>query len=277
MRTLFNNRELSYELLSCAFKFSIVPFLYIVPVFVFQIEVDSIYDYLLEVTRLYSVILLTSLLGKLVNSKMIRFGLILAIINGVYDSVTEIVILQQMLVSPFPFVDALLDEALLIAGYGCIISGLYQHFMQINRLTLTDNLTQCYTRSALNLIPIGGYQLFYFDLDDFKIINDTRGHNVGDKVLTTFSRMLIRSCDDTGYAFRLGGDEFLAIVDVDKAVHFIDVFTKACDLEEIKVSYGTSACFDNNFKIAISEADENLYEMKQCKKSFSDQSFESDY
>jgi len=58
MRSLFNNHQLSRWIFTSAIKLSIVPIVYIVPVFVFQIPVESIYDYLLEVVRLYCVILM---------------------------------------------------------------------------------------------------------------------------------------------------------------------------------------------------------------------------
>ncbi|WP_194438874.1 GGDEF domain-containing protein [Vibrio fluminensis] len=265
MRTLFSDSQFTHGLVSHAVKFSIVPIVALVPVFAFHIELESIYDYVLEITRLYCVIIMASLTESIANSKVIRFGLILAIFNGTYDAATEIIFLEQLVSNRFPFADALLDEALLIAAYACIIKGLYNHLSQVNKLSLTDNLTKCYTRSALKVIPKSSYQLFYFDLDKFKAINDTKGHNIGDRVLTVFARRLIRCCDNIGYALRVGGDEFIAIVDLDKAESFINHFTKACQVEEIQFSYGTSLCEDNNFELAIKEADENLYEMKQFK------------
>ena len=54
--------------------------------------------------------------------------------------------------------------------------------------------------------------LLFIDLNDFKIINDTHGHEVGDELLTIASRRLkksVRSCDIIG---RPGGDEFVALV-----------------------------------------------------------------
>lgn len=54
--------------------------------------------------------------------------------------------------------------------------------------------------------------LLFIDLNDFKIINDTYGHEVGDELLTIASRRLkksLRSCDIIG---RPGGDEFVALV-----------------------------------------------------------------
>ncbi|ROV57533.1 GGDEF domain-containing protein [Vibrio ponticus] len=266
MRALFNN-QITHELSRSALKFSVVPILALAPVFALQIELESVYDYILEVTRLYFVIILASLTERIADSKIIRLGLALAIFNGTYDAITEIMYFERIVSNRYPFADALLDEAILIIAYGCIIIGLYNHLSQINTLSLTDNLTQCYTRSALKLIPKNSYQLFYLDLDKFKQINDVQGHNIGDRVLTIFGRRLIRCCDDLGYAFRVGGDEFIAIVDLEKAESFINTFTQACKIENIQFSYGTALCEDNNFDKAIRDADENLYEMKKFKDS----------
>ncbi|EGU46328.1 GGDEF family protein [Vibrio ichthyoenteri ATCC 700023] len=270
MRSLFNNHQISRWIVTSAIKFSIVPLLYFVPVFVFQIQLESIYDYLLEVTRLYCVILMTSMIGKLVNSKLIKTGLMIAVANGVYDSITEIVYIDLMISSRFPFADALLDEALLIIGYGCIIRGLYLHFTRINKLTLTDNLTKCYTLPTLDLVPVGAYQVFYFDIDNFKKINKAQGHDVGNNVLNTFATQLISSCSNLGYVFRIEADKFLAVVDIAQAQEYIDSVTKAYERKEITFSSGTAACFNNKFKAAISEAQDNLREMRQCKNGIVD-------
>ncbi|MBA5764003.1 GGDEF domain-containing protein [Vibrio sp. 404] len=267
MRTLFNDNQIYLDLTRRAIRFSFIPVLFIAPVMALSIPVESIYDYLLEVTRLYCVLIMASVTENLVNSKVIRIGIILAIINGVYDAITEILYIEQVISHRFPFADALIDEALLIAAYGCIIFGLFRHLSKVNKLSLTDNLTKCYTRTALKLLPRGSYQLFYFDLDKFKLINDTKGHNVGDKVLIIFARRLMRCCDNIGYAFRVGGDEFIAIIDTENAQDFIEIFTKACEVEGIEFSYGTAACESIHYDKAIAEADENLYEMKQFKSS----------
>ncbi|ODS04185.1 GGDEF domain-containing protein [Vibrio scophthalmi] len=274
MRSLFNNHQLSHWIFTSAIKFSIVPIVYIVPVFVFQIPVESIYDYLLEVVRLYCVILMTSMIGKLVNSKLIKLGLMIAVANGVYDSITEIVYIDLMISNRFPFADALLDEALLIIGYGCIIKGLYLHFTRINKLTLTDNLTKCYTLATLDLVPLGAYQVFYFDIDNFSNVNKSKGHDIGNKVLNAFATQLMYSCQDLGYVFRIEADKFLVVVDIDQAQLYIDSVTKAYERKEIRFSYGTAACLTNCFKDAIAEAEENLREMKRCNNSLYSKEFE---
>lgn len=54
--------------------------------------------------------------------------------------------------------------------------------------------------------------LFVVDLDRFKLVNDTLGHAVGDKLLCEVARRLERSAGPTSYVGRLGGDEFAVVV-----------------------------------------------------------------
>ena len=52
-------------------------------------------------------------------------------------------------------------------------------------------------------------QVVYFDLDDFKLVNDTLGHPEGDRVLRVMSEMIKESIRESDIAGRIGGDEFV--------------------------------------------------------------------
>lgn len=54
--------------------------------------------------------------------------------------------------------------------------------------------------------------LLFFDLNDFKRVNDTFGHAEGDKALTTFAELLRDAFRDSDVIGRLGGDEFVAVL-----------------------------------------------------------------
>lgn len=56
------------------------------------------------------------------------------------------------------------------------------------------------------------FMLFYIDLDKFKPVNDTYGHNAGDKLLQAVGKRLQRIVRADDYAFRIGGDEFTVLV-----------------------------------------------------------------
>ena len=83
----------------------------------------------------------------------------------------------------------------------------------------TDTLTGCYSRLAMeNLIEkleknkLHKVTIAYMDLNKFKLINDTYGHDMGDVVLCTFSRVLMEVFGKKGHVGRMGGDEFMIVL-----------------------------------------------------------------
>ena len=81
-----------------------------------------------------------------------------------------------------------------------------------------DLLTGIYNRSAEELITRklkqnGGGVLFMIDLDDFKQINDTLGHSVGDQVLVAVSDVLKHLFRAGDIVARVGGDEFVVFLE----------------------------------------------------------------
>jgi diguanylate cyclase (GGDEF)-like protein/PAS domain S-box-containing protein len=58
-------------------------------------------------------------------------------------------------------------------------------------------------------------RLAFIDLNGFKIIHDTMGHAVGDEVLKVVSQRLREKCRSTDFVARIGGDEFVALLETD--------------------------------------------------------------
>ncbi len=79
----------------------------------------------------------------------------------------------------------------------------------LNRSGLKEILLTRIDQQTKNIPPI----LFYFDLDNFKYINDTFGHSIGDLALINFSKLLKKQVRNTDTVFRLGGEEFLIVVE----------------------------------------------------------------
>lgn len=94
---------------------------------------------------------------------------------------------------------------------------------QLKLMALTDALTLLPNRHWLNQflsdeldsLRAAGKQiaLFYLDLDDFKKINDTLGHKVGDHYLESVAQILRQAVRQGDHVVRLGGDEFTILVE----------------------------------------------------------------
>ncbi len=80
----------------------------------------------------------------------------------------------------------------------------------LNRQAITERVERAHRRLC------GGgpsYALLFLDLDSFKPINDTYGHEVGDTVLSKVSERLQRVCRPTDAIARFGGDEFVVLLE----------------------------------------------------------------
>lgn len=97
-----------------------------------------------------------------------------------------------------------------------------RHLEDLSHLALTDGLTGLYNRrtfesrleeewarSARHGVPLA---LLITDVDEFKQINDRRGHYHGDLVLREFARILRETCRIDDSSYRIGGDEFAILL-----------------------------------------------------------------
>ncbi|WP_375392974.1 putative bifunctional diguanylate cyclase/phosphodiesterase [uncultured Sphingomonas sp.] len=93
---------------------------------------------------------------------------------------------------------------------------------EITRLAMFDGLTGLANRQRMRLSldktlaqPAGAFRpaaLFLLDLDRFKAVNDTLGHQAGDALLKQVAQRLIRGVGDAGLVGRIGGDEFQVLL-----------------------------------------------------------------
>ena len=91
---------------------------------------------------------------------------------------------------------------------------------QLRELIIRDPLTGCYNRRHLADIerrlaadPDATWGCIFIDIDHFKLFNDRYGHQQGDEVLMKMSRFLIRQVRAEEAVVRLGGDEFLVVLE----------------------------------------------------------------
>jgi diguanylate cyclase (GGDEF)-like protein len=79
-----------------------------------------------------------------------------------------------------------------------------------NRTLILDRIEQTLTRARLNQEPVAA---LFIDLDNFKAINDSLGHGVGDELLCAVATRLEGVIRETDALGRLGGDEFVVVAD----------------------------------------------------------------
>lgn len=77
-----------------------------------------------------------------------------------------------------------------------------------NRLALLNRIKQ-----QISCHPESSFSLLFFDLDRFKLVNDTLGHSVGDSLLNAIATMLKKVAGDHNLVTRLSGDEFVLLFD----------------------------------------------------------------
>ncbi len=150
-----------------------------------------------------------------------------------------------------------------------------------------DQLTRLYNRKKMDAIvgkekdsKKGGFSIFYIDLNKFKPVNDMYGHAVGDKLLIAFASRLIHRFDESATRIRMGGDEFVLIIDTeldedsilkvkDRIVFlaeeefFIDHLTIRISAS---IGFATSPKDGTTIAEVLEKADNMMYEEKQKKK-----------
>jgi len=161
----------------------------------------------------------------------------------------------------------------------------------LRELSLTDELTRLYNRrgflplaeNRLKLAHRGktGLWLFFADVDGLKYINDTYGHQEGDRALVEIAQVLKKCFRESDIIARLSGDEFIILVtttsasDDCEAVVLARVEKSLNDLglpgaRNYKLSLSIGGCrfrSDDQWTVEsmMAKADEKLYELKKTR------------
>ena len=161
------------------------------------------------------------------------------------------------------------------------LTGLYNRrgFIEESKKFIKESVfSKKYPRRRKNVF-INNFSLVIFDINDFKKINDTYGHQKGDDVLVTFSKIILKRIRGVDLVARWGGDEVvLGLVGASEKDAYIiaeDIRKKA---QSSKISFGSKkigfsvsggvASFGKevNFKKIFNVADKALYlAKKNCK------------
>jgi len=165
---------------------------------------------------------------------------------------------------------------------------LLKQFAAASRLTIeehqTDSLTRLASRARVEDYAEGIFRItkskdmplsfLIIDIDHFKTFNDRFGHQVGDEILRTVAKALLRTCHDSHIVGRFGGEEFLAVLPntaMAQAIAMAEAYRAAIlAIDEFGVrvtaSFGVASvsASDSSWKSVVLRADRALYEAKDC-------------
>ena len=152
-----------------------------------------------------------------------------------------------------------------------------------NRHAFEERLAEYFAESTSNTLLENSTQLTHFgvmfiDLDDFKSINDTYGHNKGDEMIKTVAKILKEQSRDSDFVARMGGDEFAIIVrnfhhyDLDRiAKRILSKLTSIVLEPNIRCSASIGIAVHTPFtpspEVLISNADGAMYQAKDAGKN----------
>lgn len=169
------------------------------------------------------------------------------------------------------------------------LASMVEHELVATLLATKDELTglanrrgfQALAQQSLQLCTRQGLpvSLLYLDLDRFKAINDTHGHQEGDRALITFADQIQYVCRDSDVIARLGGDEFAVLLinsTREQAKKVIDRLKDALEHEnrvsgksyEIDFSYGITAYQPERHETIaelLADGDALMYELKRLR------------
>ena len=174
-----------------------------------------------------------------------------------------------------------------ILGIARDITGLYEIQEKLKKQTYYDELTKIFNRKAYNERIQEKFDLFdrydtnftiaMYDIDDFKKINDTYGHDIGDKVLVEITNEVKSIIRKTDFLFRVGGEEFVIIFDKISLDESYDIAEKIriniskmqiIENEKITISMGiTQAIANDNPQSIYERVDKLMYQSKRNNKN----------
>ncbi len=157
---------------------------------------------------------------------------------------------------------------------------------KLRRMVITDPLTGCRNRRFFEEIIGRELQrhrrygipmsVLFVDVDRFKAVNDTLGHDVGDRVLREVAAFLLSNIREADYVFRWGGDEFLILLSCGEEearrrgtalqIDFARYSTAATLPTGVGLSIGCAEVTEeaSDVMALIKVADERMYENKRA-------------
>ena len=158
-----------------------------------------------------------------------------------------------------------------IKAYKKEIKILKEKIRKYKKEAYTDSLTKLNNRRSIEN-KVGFDAIILGDIDHFKKINDTYGHEFGDEILVNISKILKKYIRDSDLVCRWGGEEFIILL---KNCNIDEAYQKATILKDkiedlgfkynitITMSFGISDLNNTTMQKAIKQADQAMYESKE--------------
>lgn len=165
------------------------------------------------------------------------------------------------------------DDERYVLGHAQDITEQHRQERQLREWSLSDPLTHCFNRRYLGqlgeLTREETLGCITVDLDHFKAINDTYGHQRGDDVLVDMAKFLRARVREEDAVVRLGGDEFLVVLRSADDVQLAEVSARLRDeAEAAPIGFTLGAAIKpagTPLDAALSRADQRLYEARACR------------
>lgn len=206
------------------------------------------------------------------RSRMVIFSLGFFLFTAIYTYLNLAVFHDHIILLQFGFLMAQVGLGLnLMQEYVRV----HEDFRRAHRRSLLDPLTGASNRFILQEVSYSpGDFIVLVDLDNFKTINDTMGHDVGDQILKDWVESANENIREKDRIIRFGGDEFVLLMrGLDDFVlnqvmgRIQKAFHKRVAGKPVSFSYGVER-IGSSLSDAILRADRNMYERKQKGRNF---------
>jgi len=140
---------------------------------------------------------------------------------------TLMLIINKFIINPIILINEKITKKdytysnFLLIDINNIDKNLVDNIKRIEEQVYIDELTQLNNRKAYNkklselLVRFKRYKsvfsIMMYDIDDFKMVNDKYGHDIGDELLFKISKLIKSSIRESDYIFRIGGEEFIIL------------------------------------------------------------------
>ena len=141
------------------------------------------------------------------------------------------------------------------------------NYYTLSDMAHTDELTQLYNRRQFLQLAEQSIQqwpkynltcLLMFDIDFFKNINDTYGHDVGDEVLRVLANITRREMRHSDVLARFGGEEFIALLPDTTLEDAISIASRLCQkIESYQICVQYKYCFNISVSIGVAQLQPN--------------------